>query len=323
MKSTHFKSTFFSRSALILLTLGLLACQGASTLNLNAQPLKRNSASVHLLASTLPRSQARLPGSTLTGSFKTHSQLPSRFLKRNRDVLVYLPPNYAQDTNRRYPVLYMHDGNNLFDRQTSFGGSEWQVDENLERLIRSKSIEPVIVVGIYNTADRLDEYTWESANLDGEMHGGQGANYARFLVEELKPLIDKTYRTRPEREFTGTMGSSLGGLISFYLGLHYPQVFSKIGMMSPSIWWKERALLKEVPKLSKDLKIWLDMGTEEGQEPAIMLQDAKDLAKALEIQGFEHFRNLAFHIAPGAGHNEPAWAQRIEHPLRFFYTSNS
>ncbi len=308
------------RPALALLALGLLACQSAPA-SLFAAP-QRPASNVHLLASTLPRvaSQGNSTKSTLAGNFKTHSQVASRFLKHSRDVMVYLPPQYTQDPSRRYPVLYMHDGNNLFDRSTSFGGSEWQVDENLEKLIRSQAIEPVIVVGVYNTADRMAEYTWEAADLDGELHGGQGANYARFLVEELKPLIDKTYRTRPQREHTAVMGSSLGGLVSFYLGLHYPQVFSKIGMMSPSIWWKDRALLKEVPKLSKDLKLWLDMGTKEGQQPQVMLQDAKDLAQALEKQGFQHFRNLAFHVAQDAGHNEQAWAMRIEHPLRFFYS---
>lgn len=259
--------------------------------------------------------------STLTGNFRTHSQMRSRFLQHSRDILVYLPPDYEHNPGKRYPVLYMHDGNNLFDRRTAFGGNEWQVDERLEQLIRAQAIEPVIVVGIYNTAHRMAEYTWEAAELDGQIQGGQGPQYGRFLVEELKPLIDKTYRTLPEREHTAVMGSSLGGLISFYLGLHYPQVFSKIGMLSPSIWWKERAVLQEVPKLSVHLKIWLDMGTREGQQPQVMLKDAQDMARALEKQGFQHFKNLAFHIAEGAGHNEQAWSERIEHPLRFFYSS--
>ncbi|PIQ27202.1 esterase [bacterium (Candidatus Blackallbacteria) CG17_big_fil_post_rev_8_21_14_2_50_48_46] len=300
---------------LALLTLALVACQAVPNTLVSALP---GSAS-RLLISSLPRLQVK--GHTLTGTFKTHAQVASRFLKRSRNILVYLPPGYAAEPSRRYPVLYMHDGNNLFDRQTSFGGSEWEVDENMERMIRSGQIEPAIVVGIYNTPDRLDEYTWQAMDLDGEIQGGQGPNYARFIVEELKPLIDKTYRTLPQRENTAVMGSSLGGLISFYLGLHYPQVFSKIGMMSPSIWWKDRVLLQEVPKLSKKLKIWLDMGTREGQAPEIMLQDARDLAQALEKNGFEHFRNLAFHIEPNAGHNEQAWAARISHPLSFFYGS--
>lgn len=285
----------------------LLACQLVSPASLSSLP-------------SLQQQRVHTP-STLTGHFRSHRQVRSRFLEQSRDVLVYLPPDYEQNLTRRYPVLYMHDGNNLFDRRTAFGGQEWQVDERMETLIRAQIIEPVIVVGVYNTPQRMAEYTWEAAEIDGQLQGGQGAQYARFLVEELKPLIDKTYRTRPEREYTAVMGSSLGGLISFYLGLHYPQIFSKIGLMSPSIWWKERAILKEVPKLSLDLTIWLDMGTQEGQNPQVMLKDAQDLAKALEKRGFQHFKNLAFHIAEGAGHNEAAWAARLEHPLRFFYSS--
>jgi predicted alpha/beta superfamily hydrolase len=265
---------------------------------------------------------AAAPGSTLTGTFRTHRQIPSQFLKYSRDVLVYLPPGYDRDSSERYPVIYMHDGNNLFDRRTAFGGAEWQVDEALERLYREAAIQPVIVVGVYNTPARLQEYTWEAMNLDGALQGGQGSQYGRFLVEELKPLIDKTYRTRPDREHTGVMGSSLGGLISFYLGLHYPHVFKQIGMVSPSIWWKDRVLLQEIPKLSRDLKIWLDMGSREGQNPEAMLADAQKLARALEQQGYQHFENLAFHVAEGAGHNEQAWAERIDRPFRFFYGKN-
>lgn len=289
---------------LSLLSCGLLACQSL--------PVAAPAATPTLQRQSISRS------STLTGTFRHHSQVASQYVQHPRNVWVYLPPGYTP--TQRYPVLYMHDGNNLFDRSTAFGGSEWQVDENAERLIRAGQMRPVIIVGIGNTAARMSEYTWYPDQIDGKPQGGNGAAYGRFVVEELKPLIDRTYATRPEREHTAIMGSSLGGLISFYVGMQYPHVFGKVGMMSPSIWWKDRAILADVPRLQRDTQVWVDMGTREGRQPEVGLQNAKDFAHALEQQGFEHFRNLAFHIEPGGEHNEQSWAGRIERPLRFFFS---
>lgn len=257
--------------------------------------------------------------STLSGNFKYHRAMKSQYLGQHRDIIVYLPPGYKQNSTKKYPVLYMHDGNNIFDRSTSFGGREWQVDENAERLSKSGQIQELIIVGIYNTRARIDEYTWYPMDLDGQMAGGNGANYAKFLVKELKPLIDRTYRTNPGREHTAVMGSSLGGLISFYIGLHYSHVFSKIGMMSPSTWWKDKIIMNDVKSLPQNLKVWVDIGTKEGRKPELAVQNTKDFVKKLEEKGYQHFKNLAFHIAPGAGHNEKAWSERVEHPLRFFF----
>lgn len=289
---------------LSLLSCGLLGCQTLS-------PVAAPAATPVLQRQNVSRN------SSLTGTFKLHAQVTSKYVQQPRNVWVYLPPGYTP--TQRYPVLYMHDGNNLFDRSTAFGGSEWQVDENAERLIRAGQMRPVIIVGIGNTAARMSEYTWYPDQIDGKPQGGNGAAYGRFIVEELKPLIDRTYATRPEREHTAIMGSSLGGLISFYVGMQYPQVFGKVGMMSPSIWWKDRAILADVPRLERSTQVWVDMGTREGRQPEVGLQNAKDFAQALEKQGFEHFRNLAFHIEPGGEHNEQAWAARIERPLRFFF----
>ncbi|MBF2054616.1 MAG: alpha/beta hydrolase [Candidatus Sericytochromatia bacterium] len=289
----------------------LLACQAGVSLPPAALPGPRTAVTARSVSSH-----------SITGQVARHAQLRSQHLQHARDVLVWLPPGY-DSSQQRYPVLYMHDGNNLFDRRTSFGGSEWEVDERAEQLIRQGSIQPVIIVGIYNSPARMDEYTWHPMALNGQMQGGQGAQYARFVVEELKPLIDQTYRTRPERAHTAMMGSSLGGLISFYTARAYPQVFGQVGLMSPSIWWKDRQILNDLDGLPPDLRIWLDMGTREGRQPEVMLQNAKDMARALEQRGFEHFRNLAFHVAPDADHSERAWAARIEHPLRFFYGASA
>ncbi|PKL74806.1 MAG: esterase [Candidatus Melainabacteria bacterium HGW-Melainabacteria-1] len=307
----RFKPLLFALSCL------LLACQqiysGPLPPAVQAQPqgLRQQSAKTVQTPS----------GGTLSGNFRLHPQVQSQHLSRARDVLIWLPPGYDQNPQRKYPVLYMHDGNNLFDRRTTFGGQEWEIDERAGKLIQAGAIAPMIIVGVYNTPARMEEYTWYPMELDGQPAGGQGAAYARFLVEELKPQIDRTYRTLSGREHTSVMGSSLGGLISFYLGLHYPQVFGQIGMMSPSVWWKDRAVLQDVPKLPTSLRLWVDMGTAEGQNPEKMLLNTRDLVHALEQQGFEHYRNLAFHVEPGGSHNEASWAARIERPLRFFYGS--
>lgn len=256
---------------------------------------------------------------TLTGQFRTHANLTSAYLKNARNILVYLPPSYTQSPQKRYPVLYMHDGNNLFDRATGFMGQEWEVDEHTEALIKSGQIQDIIIVGIYNSPARMDEYTWHPAHLDGQTQGGQGAAYGRFMVEELKPLIDQTYRTLTDRDNTAVMGSSLGGLISYYLGQQYPQVFGKIGMMSPSIWWADRKIIQDAKTVPANLKFWVDIGTQEGSKPSQTVQNTRDFVQQLEQKGYQHFKSLAFHIDEGAGHNEQAWAQRIDRPLQFFF----
>ena len=156
---------------------------------------------------------------TLTGDIRFHHDFHSRFLAHDRDVIVYLPPGYRKTKMKRYPVLYLQDGQNLFDGATSFiPGRDWGVDETAERLIKAGEIEPLIIVGIYNTGmDRLDEYT-PTAD-DRLKKGGSADLYGRMLVDELKPFIDSSYRTNSGHEHTGLGGSSLGGLVSLYLGL--------------------------------------------------------------------------------------------------------
>ena len=169
---------------------------------------------------------------TLTGDIRFHENMPSRLLKQPHDVLVYLPPRYEKEPERRYPVLYLHDGQNLFDNATAFS-QEWGVDETAERLIAEGVIEPLIIVAMYNAGEqRLDEYT---PIRDGSMPGGgKGEAHGRMLVEELKPFIDATYRTRPDAASTGVGGSSLGGLVSLYLGLRHSGVFWRLAVISPS-----------------------------------------------------------------------------------------
>jgi predicted alpha/beta superfamily hydrolase len=167
------------------------------------------------------------PEHTLTGEFRMYYDFRSRFLQHDRHVLVYLPPGYSDDDKKRYPVLYLNDGQNMFDGATSFvRGQEWGLDETADQLIRASEIEPLIMVAIYNTGDaRIDEYT---PTVDPKLKkGGRADLYGQLILEELKPLIDASYRTQVGPAHTGLGGSSLGGLVSLYLALKYPNVFGK------------------------------------------------------------------------------------------------
>lgn len=240
----------------------------------------------------------------------------SAYLGPTRDIVVYKPPGYDTSPARRYPVLYMHDGQNLMDPATSAFGVAWEVDDTATALIGEGRIEPVIIVGIYNTADRMSEYT---PVPDPEYGGGDADDYGRFIVEELKPDIDATYRTKPEAAVTGLAGSSLGGLVSLYLGLAESDVFGRLGVVSPSVWWADRYIVGRVEALQAKLplKIWLDMGTAEGGGGAV--DDARALRDALVAEGWVEGADLIYREYPGAAHDEGAWAARTDDILEALY----
>jgi predicted alpha/beta superfamily hydrolase len=219
-------------------------------------------------------------------------------------------------------VLYLHDGQNVFDAATSFGGVEWGADESAQRLIRQRLIEPLIIVAVANVGDdRIHEYAPTRGIIDAaakrkRRSRGQLAKYGRFLIEELKPFIDQTYRTNPEAESTGLGGSSLGGLATIVLGIWYPEVFQRLGVMSPSIWWDNCAIYHLVDILEEKLplKIWLDTGTHEpGWERAAVLRD-----KLVE-KGWRLYDDLQYTEVEGADHSEGAWGARFEAVLRYLY----
>lgn len=226
---------------------------------------------------------------------------------KSRRVWVYLPPNYAS-SKLRYPVLYMHDGQNLFDPKTSFCGA-WGVDKTIDNLFREGKTGGVIVVGVDNGGDaRWNEYSpWGNHDGTGRC---RGARYAAFLVNELKPLIDRKYRTLPDRKCTGIAGSSLGGIISFYTALKYPDVFSRVGIFSPSFWFARAHALTLVERAhtERGLHVYMDVGTEEGDHQEDYLNDAKAVAEA-----FSRKKGviLNFVVDEGGIHNESAWARRF------------
>ena len=252
---------------------------------------------------------------TLTGEFRTHARFRSSFLPRARTILVYLPPGYKPRAARRYPTLYLQDGQNVFDKATSFG-EEWHVDETAQSLIEQGQIEPLIVVAIYNTGEhRVNEYTPTKVADKG---GGSADLYGRMLVEEIKPLIDRKYKTLPSAASTGLGGSSLGGLLTMHLAIKYPTAFNRLAVLSPSVWWDNRVILREVQEVTAKLplKIWLDAGTAEG---ANVVADVRALRDALLAKGWVPDHDLRYVEAEGAGHNEQSWGARVAEVLKFLY----
>jgi predicted alpha/beta superfamily hydrolase len=253
-------------------------------------------------------------------------QFHSRFLPDARDIEVYLPEAYTNSPDphspvRHFPVFYLHDGQNLFDGRTSYiPGHTWQAYTTADRLTAAGLIEPVILVGINNTGlRRMPEYT---PTRDPRLRGGEGALYTRLLVEELKPLIDRTFRTLPDPGNTALGGSSLGGLISLYMGLTCPEVFGKLAVLSPSVWWDDRSILRLLGETRNrpNLRIWLDMGTAEGLRH---LRDTDLLHRRLLQRGWRDNVDLHYERIPGGLHNEDAWAARFDQVLRFLFPIQS
>ncbi|MDX1931297.1 MAG: alpha/beta hydrolase-fold protein [Capsulimonadales bacterium] len=255
---------------------------------------------------------------SLTGNVLLFRDFPAKRLPA-RTVAIYLPPGYHRpsEKNRRYPVLYLQDGQNLFDGATAFlPGKEWRVDETADRLIRANRIEPILIVGIYNSGmERINEY---SPQKDRKYGGGKADAYGDWLCHELKPFIDRHFRTGKAPEQTAIGGSSLGGLVSLYLALRHPATFGRAAVLSPSVWWADRAILSAVRTTPRTpLKIWLDIGTAEGENA---LPDARLLRDALRERGWQTGVDLQYLEAEGAKHNEEAWAARVEPMLRFLFS---
>ncbi|RME03693.1 MAG: hypothetical protein D6805_05545 [Planctomycetota bacterium] len=260
---------------------------------------------------------------TWSGDIEAIANVYSPQLRNRRHIWVYLPPGYFTHLNRRYPVLYMHDGNNVFDARRAFGGVEWSADETAKRLLEAQKVVGFIIVAVSNTAKRMYEYT---PVRDVRYGGGGGEKYAQFLIKTLKPMIDRYYRTRPSREYTAVMGSSLGGLVSLYLVWRHSEVFSQAGVVSPSVWWARRWVVDFVGRYSPryPVRIWLDMGTQEGGDRdrdgvSDALEDARLLRDVLLKRGMRYGKNFAYFEAVGARHNEYFWAKRLGRIFRFLY----
>lgn len=247
---------------------------------------------------------------------RKHDNFRSKSLRNQRSLVVYLPPGYKEQPQRRFPVLYLHDGQNLFDASTAFNGQDWHVGPTADAEIRGGRVEPLIIVGIYNTGKaRIGEYTPTKVPRLG---GGRADRYGKFLLEEVMPFIHREYRAYGEGCKTGIGGSSLGGLVSLYLGMSRSDVFGKIAALSPSVWWNQRAIHRfagTAPIRSRP-RIWLDIGTREGPR---MVEDVERYRDVLLSRGWQYERDLHYESVEGAEHNEQAWSQRVAPFLRFLY----
>jgi len=262
-----------------------------------------------------PQPPAETPAPPPQGERRYHHDFPSTFLENRRTLTVALPPGY-EDHAWRCPVLYMHDGQNLFDPSEAAFGVDWRAGSTAARLIHARRIPPLIIVGIYNAGiQRLGEYTPTRAPKLG---GGRANRYAKFLLEEVRPMVKGNYRVLGDAENTGIGGSSLGGLVSLYLGLRQPQVFGRIAALSPSVWWNQRVILRfaESTPVRPLPRIWLDIGTREGPR---IVDDVERFRDILLRKGWQLGRDLSYQRVEGAEHNEAAWAARVGPFLEFLF----
>lgn len=266
----------------------------------------------------------------VTGTIRHHHAFPSVHVAP-RNVDVWLPPGYDANPDTRYPVLYVQDGQNAFDPTTSYGGVDWAIDEEMTRLISEGAIRPAIVVAIWNTPDRAIEYMPRKAvqgsgdtvssgipGIPGFARPLRSDAYLRFLVGELKPFIDATYRTRTGREDTFVMGSSMGALISAYAVAEYPDVFGGAACLSTHWPAGDGAVIDYLAHALPDPathRFWFDHGSETLDASYAPYQERMDAV--MSAGGYTRGENWVSRVYPGAEHSERAWRVRVHEPLVF------
>ena len=250
------------------------------------------------------------------GRLERIENFESKILGNSRHVTVYLPAGYDEKNDRRYPVLYMQDGQNLFDAERAFvPGQHWRLQEAADNAIGERTASPMIIVGVdHSGVGRMEEYTpVRDAKHSG---GGRASDYARFIAEELKPAIDARFRTLPDPANTAISGSSLGGLMSLHAIFTRPDLFGRAAAMSPSVWWGDRAILQTVDAYDgPPPRLWVDIGGREGLEA---LRDARTLREHLAKKGWSD-ETFQYYEDRRADHSERAWAKRVRLVLEFLF----
>ena len=264
--------------------------------------------------------------SSATGDLRIH-KFSSRIFRNTRFLRVWLPPGYDDVCNvtRQYPVLYLNDGQNLFESATSFNGVEWQVDETADRVIREGQIPPLIIVGIDNAGkDRIREYM-PHRSYQPMMLRVQGSRYPSFLIKEVMPFVQRHYRVASGSDNTGVGGSSLGALIALYTVAVSPGIFGRLLLESPSLWASNRQMIRQSHRVRRwPERVFLATGSAEaGHEDRdqSMVDDVRELAAIMRRGGLDH-RRLLFMVEEGATHHESAWARRFPAALSFLFAES-
>lgn len=243
------------------------------------------------------------------------NEFPSKILNNSRQINICLPSSYFEFAEKSYSVLYMHDGQNIFDGERAYAGVGWMVHEVHDKLVNMGMIRELIIVGIDNMQeDRISEYAHTDGRFKRERVIGKGRYYERFVIEELKPFIDENFRTSPRAEDTGLMGSSMGGLVTFNMGFRNPDVFGRLGIISPSFWWNTRINIQTVNKYSDTIsksRMWIDMGTKEG----FLDKSFDKVVECILNRSDSSMGNIEAHWIVGAGHTEVDWQKRVHWPL--------
>ncbi len=252
------------------------------------------------------------PVDKVTGNLIIHKNVHSPQLENFRTVLVWLPPSYNVNSSKKYPVLYLHDGQNVFTSGLSLSGEEWKLDETVTELISQEKMKEIIMVAAYHGENRTAEYSPKH----------QGNDYADFLINTIKPWIDQQYRTNPTKENTAVLGSSMGGIISFHLGWEYSNIYSMAGCLSPAFLVDRNEIVKRIKKSKDkpDTKFTIQNGTEELEaqfQPAI-----NKMVKYLNKKGYKEDSDYLYRIYDGAYHTESSWAAQVKDTLLFFFGLN-
>ena len=237
-------------------------------------------------------------GGSITPSF----DIPAPDGEPPRAVRVYVPPGYEENTLKRYPVLYMHDGANLFFPDEAFAGTAWDIDGTMDQLDAMSVTDKVIVVGIY-AHDRMYEYTKPGYE-----------RYGHTLVDAIKPAIDARFRTLGGPSNTAVMGSSLGGVVSLFLAWQWPDVFGKAACMSSTFGYKDDLRQRVSNETRRPLRVYLDSGC-----PGDNFETTRDMRDELLLRGYELGKDLLYFAFPGAEHDEASWAARCHLPFQFFF----
>jgi len=261
-------------------------------------------------------------GGTISGDVRLH-QVPSQQLGESRRVWVYLPEGYEKNPGKRYPVLYTCDGEGVFDEKTAHNGVELGLDEKAAELVSQGKMSEVIIVAVSSggtNAERLRDYT---ATVDPKYGGGKADKYLAFLTDELKPMLDRTYRTESVAEKTGIMGSSLGGYFALYAGFTAPHTFGLVGALSPSLWHANRHLLHHMLGAAEGpSKVWVDMGTREQEDPKLAADRVQEFQVAeliLQERGYQSGQTMFAHLIQDGIHSQRQFKQQAPDMLQSLF----